>query len=84
VILPAVGVEVPAGDGQSGAVGNGDVVAARPVVGGRAEAPTLRVGTEKGESAAGLEVLGDGREQEFGGDEPDGAEDGVNRVELLV
>jgi hypothetical protein len=42
------------------------------------------VGDGESEVATGLEVLGDGREQELGSYEPDGAEDGVDRVELLV
>lgn len=60
------------------------MVAAGTVVTRGAAAAALRVGDGEGEHSPGCEALGDGREQELGGDEADGAEDGVDRVELLV
>lgn len=84
VLLPAVRGELPAGDGEPGAVGKGDVVAARSVVTRGASAAAQRVGDGEGEHPARREALGDGREQQLGGCETDGAEDGVDRVELLV
>ncbi|OKJ87630.1 hypothetical protein AMK31_10720 [Streptomyces sp. TSRI0107] len=58
------------------------MVAARSVVTRGASAAALRVGDGEGEHPARREALGDGREQELGGDEADGAEDGVDRVEV--
>jgi hypothetical protein len=84
VLLPPFGVELPACDGQARAVGEGDVVTAGPVVGGRAPAAPLGVGDGEGEGASGFEVLGDGGEQKLRGDEADRSEDGVDRVEVLV
>src|SRR5690606_26553384 len=84
VPLPAVDIELPAGNGEPGAVGEGDEVAAGPIVAGGASAAALRVGDGEGERPAGRKALGDGREQELGGDEPYGAEDGVDRVEPFV
>ncbi|CAM5372477.1 hypothetical protein SMICM304S_02435 [Streptomyces microflavus] len=82
--VPAAGIEFPSGEGKSGAVGHGDVVLARTVGRGWMSSGPCRVRDGEGQDTARFQASGNSGEEELGGDEADGAEDGVDRVEGLA